>query len=106
MLPRQRRTTTDRASRFIVVGAAEARRGGDGMERLGVVLGVVGAGIAASVVVVLRQLQATLDRLSAIAKASHDQLELGQQSRLAERYTRAVDQLDAQRAVAVRLGGL
>lgn len=76
------------------------------MERLGVVLVVVGVGTAASVAIVLRQLQATLDRLSTTAKASHDQLKLGQQGHLADRYTRAVDQLDAQRAVAVRLGGL
>jgi uncharacterized protein YjbI with pentapeptide repeats len=74
------------------------------LQVLGVVLVLTGAGIGASVT--LRQIRATLDQLSAAIRASHDQLKLSEQGQFTDRYTRAVDQLDDQRAVAVRLGGL
>lgn len=61
---------------------------------------VVGAGVT------LRQLRATLDQLTATVRASSDQLERSEQGRFTDRYTSAVGQLDGDRAVAVRLGGL
>jgi uncharacterized protein YjbI with pentapeptide repeats len=61
---------------------------------------VVGAGVT------LRRLRATLDQLTATVRASSDQLERNEQGRFTDRYTSAVGQLDGDRAVAVRLGGL
>jgi uncharacterized protein YjbI with pentapeptide repeats len=74
------------------------------LQGLGAVLVLTGAGIGASVT--LRQIRTILVQLSAAIRASHDQLKLSEQAQFTDRYTKAVDQLDDQRAVAVRLGGL
>ena len=74
------------------------------LQGLATVLVVTGAGIGVSVT--LRQVRATLVQLRATTRASHDQLKLSEQGQFTDRYARALDQLDDQRAVAVRLGGL
>jgi uncharacterized protein YjbI with pentapeptide repeats len=74
------------------------------LQGLGAVLVLTGAGIGVSMT--LRQVRATLDQISAATRASHDQLKLSEQRQFTDRYTKAVDQLDDHRAVAVRLGGL
>jgi uncharacterized protein YjbI with pentapeptide repeats len=74
------------------------------LQGLGAVLVLAGVGIGASMT--LRQIRAALDQVRATTRAGHDQLKLSEQGHLMDRYIKAVDQLDAQRAVAVRLGGL
>ena len=74
------------------------------LQGLGVVLVLIGAGIGASVT--LRQVRATRDQIMETAIASRDQLKLSEQGQFTDRYTRAVDQLDEEKALAIRLGGL
>jgi uncharacterized protein YjbI with pentapeptide repeats len=66
------------------------------LQGLGAVLVLTGAGIGASVT--LRQIRET-------AKANRDQLQLGEQGQVTDRYTRAVEQLGHENA-PVRLGAL
>jgi uncharacterized protein YjbI with pentapeptide repeats len=66
------------------------------LQGLGAVLVLTGAGIGASVT--LRQIRET-------ARANRDQLRLGEQGQLTERYPRAVEQLGHEKA-PVRLGAL
>ncbi len=63
------------------------------LQGIGALLVLTGAGIGASVT--LRQV-----------RASHDQLKLSEQGQFTDRYTKAIDQLDDKKALAVRLGGL
>jgi hypothetical protein len=74
------------------------------LQGLGGVLVLTGAAIGASVT--LRQVQATRDQITETATASHNQLKLSEQGQLTDRYTKAIDQLDEKKALAVRLGGL
>jgi Pentapeptide repeats (8 copies) len=81
------------------------------LQGLGALLVLTGAAIGASMT--LRQVRATRDQITETAKASHDQLklnydqlELSEQGQVTDRYTKAIDQLDDAKALAVRLGGL
>jgi len=81
------------------------------LQGLGGLLVLTGAAIGASVT--LRQVRATRDQITETAKASHDQLELSyeqlklsERGQVTDRYTKAIDQLDHEKALAVRLGGL
>jgi hypothetical protein len=67
------------------------------VQGLGAVLVLTGAGIGASVT--LRQIRET-------ATANRNQLQLGEQGQVTDRFTKAIDQLDNKQALAVRLGGL
>jgi hypothetical protein len=58
---------------------------------------LTGAAVGASVT--LRQIRET-------ATASRNQLKLSEQGQFTDRYTKAIDQLDNKKALAVRLGGL
>jgi hypothetical protein len=81
------------------------------LQGLGALLVLTGAAIGASVT--LRQVQATRDQIAGTAKASQDQLKLSndqlrlnEQGQVTDRYTKAIDQLNDDKALAVRLGGL
>lgn len=74
------------------------------LQGLGAVLVLTGAGIGASVT--LRQVRATRDQITETATASRNQLKLSEQGQVTDRYTKAIDQLDENKALAVRLGGL
>lgn len=63
-----------------------------------------GAAIGASVT--LRQVRATRDQITQTATANRNQLKLSEQGQVTDRYTKAIDQLDDKKALAVRLGGL
>jgi hypothetical protein len=63
------------------------------LQGLGALVVLTGAAIGATVT--LRQV-----------RASHDQLKLSEQGQFTDRYTKAIDQLDDTKALAVRLGGL
>jgi Pentapeptide repeats (8 copies) len=67
------------------------------LQGLGGVLVLTGAAIGAGVT--LRQIQET-------ATANRKQLELSERGQVTDRYTKAIDQLDEKKALAVRLGGL
>jgi hypothetical protein len=67
------------------------------LQGLAAVLVLGGAGIGASVT--LRQIRET-------ARANRNQLELSERGQVTDRYTKAIDQLDKEKALAVRLGGL
>jgi Pentapeptide repeats (9 copies)/Pentapeptide repeats (8 copies) len=74
------------------------------LQGLGGLLVLIGAGIGASVT--LRQVRATRDQITETATASRNQLKLSEQGQVTDRYTKAIDQLDDKKALAVRLGGL
>jgi uncharacterized protein YjbI with pentapeptide repeats len=74
------------------------------LQGLGAVLVLTGAAIGASVT--LRQVGATRDQIAETATASRNQLKLNEQGQVTDRYTKAIDQLDDKKALAVRLGGL
>jgi uncharacterized protein YjbI with pentapeptide repeats len=67
------------------------------LQGLGALLVLSGAGIGASVT--LRQIRET-------ATANRAQLEQSERGQVTDRYTKAIDQLDKEKALAVRLGGL
>jgi hypothetical protein len=74
------------------------------LQPLSALLLLSGAAIGASVA--FQQVRATRDQISKTAKASHDQLKLTEQGQFTDRFTKAIDQLDEKKALAVRLGGL
>jgi Pentapeptide repeats (8 copies) len=74
------------------------------LQALGALLVLTGAGVGASMT--LRQVRATRDQITETATASYNQLKLSEQGQITDRYTKAIDQLDNQKALAVRLGGL
>lgn len=74
------------------------------LQGLGGLLVLTGAAIGASVT--LRQVRATREQITEAATASAKQFALSEQGQFTDRYTKAIDQLDAKKALAVRLGGL
>jgi hypothetical protein len=52
------------------------------------------------------QLEVARQQLQEAERQARDQLALAEQGQITERFTRAIDQLDASRSLAVRLGGL
>jgi uncharacterized protein YjbI with pentapeptide repeats len=67
------------------------------LQGVGALVVLTGAAVGASVT--LRQIRET-------ATASRNQLKLSEQGQFTDRYTKAIDQLDNKKALAVRLGGL
>ncbi len=74
------------------------------LQGLGALLVLTGAAVGAGVT--LRQVRATRDQITETATASRSQLALSEQGQVTDRYTKAIDQLDAKKALAIRLGGL
>ena len=74
------------------------------LQGLGALLVLTGAVAGASVT--LQQVQATRDQITETATANRSQLKLGEQGQITDRFTKAIDQLDDKKALAVRLGGL
>jgi hypothetical protein len=88
------------------------------LQGLAALLVLTGAGIGAAVTlrqirVSQGQLEATRDEMVNTAKAgkdqltlSYDQLRVMEQGQITDRYTKAIDQLEPEKALAVRMGGL
>jgi Pentapeptide repeats (9 copies) len=74
------------------------------VQGVGALLVLTGASIGARAA--FRQVAATREQIKQTARSSHDQLQLSEQGQVTDRYTKAIDQLDEKKALAVRLGGL
>lgn len=74
------------------------------VQAFGALLVLTGAAIGACVS--LQQVWETRNQIKQTADATRNQLKLGEQGQVTDRYTKAVDQLDEKNALAVRLGGL